>query len=116
MVPPGIPDFFTRARTQRAGDCELSGRAWSGIAPIVTVDVSTDGGRTWRPAEVGAAPALAGEWQGWRFTWEAEAGLHELCCRATDAAGNRQPLRAEWNRGGYTNNAVHRVPVTVVDT
>jgi DMSO/TMAO reductase YedYZ molybdopterin-dependent catalytic subunit len=115
MVPPGIPDFFTRARTLRAGDCELSGRAWSGTAPIVTVEVSADGGRGWRPAEVDAPPPMVGEWQGWRYAWHAKPGVHELCCRATDAAGNRQPVRAEWNRGGYTNNAVHRVPVTVVD-
>jgi DMSO/TMAO reductase YedYZ molybdopterin-dependent catalytic subunit len=116
IVPPGIPDFFTRARTLRAGDCELTGRTWSGTASIVTVEVSTDAGRTWQAAEVDAPPPMVGEWQGWRYAWPAEVGVHELCCRATDAAGNHQPLQAEWNRGGYINNAVHRVPVTVVDT
>jgi DMSO/TMAO reductase YedYZ molybdopterin-dependent catalytic subunit len=113
MVPPGIPEFFTRARTLPAGECALTGRAWSGIAPIVSVEVSTDGGVTWQSAELDAAPAVVGAWQGWRHDWQATAGIHELCCRATDAAGNRQPLRPEWNLGGYTNNAVHRVPVNV---
>jgi hypothetical protein len=116
MVPPGIPDFFTRARTLRAGDCELMGRAWSGTAPIATVEVSTDGGRSWQPADVDPPPPMVGEWQGWRCSWHAEPGVHELCCRATDAAGNSQPLLGEWNRGGYTNNAVQRVPVAVVET
>jgi DMSO/TMAO reductase YedYZ molybdopterin-dependent catalytic subunit len=115
MLPPGIPEFFTRARTLRAGECELTGRAWSGTAPIVSVEVSTDGGATWTLAELDAAPAAVGEWQGWRHRWRAEAGMHELCCRATDGAGNRQPLQPEWNRGGYSNNAVHRVPVQVID-
>jgi hypothetical protein len=29
-------------------------------------------------------------------------------------AGNVQPLEPVWNVGGYANNAVQRVPVTVV--
>jgi hypothetical protein len=37
-----------------------------------------------------------------------------LACRARDAAGNIQPLEPVWNVGGYANNAVQRVRVTVV--
>jgi sulfane dehydrogenase subunit SoxC len=33
--------------------------------------------------------------------------------RATDATGRRQPDAPPWNVGGYANNAVQRVPVTV---
>jgi len=42
-------------------------------------------------------------------------GEHELCVRATDAAGETQPLSAEgaWNYGGYGVNVVQRVRVTV---
>ena len=57
MVPPGIPDFFTRGRTLPVGECELTGRAWSGIAPIVAVEVSTDGGATWQLADLDGEPA-----------------------------------------------------------
>jgi hypothetical protein len=39
-----------------------------------------------------------------------------LCCRTTDAKGNTQPDRPQWNRGGYTNNAVQRVTVHVTDS
>lgn len=121
LVPPGIPDFFTRVRTVSPGPCELSGRAWSGHAPVATVEVSADGGRTWAPAELDAptaGPATTAEvgigtWQGWRSRWHAEPGEYELCCRATDRAGNTQPLRAGWNHGGYANNGVHRVRVLV---
>ena len=41
------------------------------------------------------------------------AGEYELCCRASDAAGNTQPTEPDWNVGGYCNNAVQRVRVTV---
>ena len=114
MVPPGMPDFFTRARTVIAGPCTLTGRAWSGAAPIVAVDVSTDGGTTWNPATLDDEPARAGAWIGWRHDWPATPGDHELCCRATDAAGATQPDHPTWNLGGYANNAIHRVPVSVI--
>ena len=49
------------------------------------------------------------------FDWDAPApGEYELCCRARDDAGNEQPLEPPWNLGGYVNNAVQRVAVTVV--
>src|SRR5438067_3254796 len=38
MVPPGIPDFMTRLRTVTAGPVTLFGRAWSGGAPVASVD------------------------------------------------------------------------------
>lgn len=113
MVPPGIPEFLTRARVVDAGSCELTGRAWSGGAEIVGVDVSTDGGTTWSAAELAPATLGARAWRSWSFTWDAAPGEYELCCRARDAAGNEQPLEAAWNVGGYVNNAVQRVAVLV---
>jgi DMSO/TMAO reductase YedYZ molybdopterin-dependent catalytic subunit len=112
LVPPGIPDFASRARIVDSGPCVVTGRAWSGHGPIVRVEVSDDAGAIWRDAELdGDAPQFA--WRGWRFEWSAGPGEHELCCRATDAAGNVQPDTAEWNLDGFCNNAVQRVAVTV---
>jgi hypothetical protein len=39
-------------------------------------------------------------------------GLHYLL-RATDAAGNVQPVEQPWNQHGLANNEVQRVPVVV---
>jgi sulfane dehydrogenase subunit SoxC len=112
LVPPGIPEFADRSRIVEAGLCLLQGRAWSGLGPVVRVEVSSDGGASWRDAELdGEAPEFA--WRGWTYEWVAEPGEHELCCRATDAARNVQPDVAEWNLDGFCNNAVQRVPVTV---
>ena len=114
MVPPGMPDFFTRQRVVDRGPVVLEGRAWSGRASIVRVEVSDDGGETWADAElVHDLPDLSA-WSGWSFGWEpASPGPYTLCCRATDATGESQPLEPEWNLGGYENNAVQRVPVVV---
>jgi DMSO/TMAO reductase YedYZ molybdopterin-dependent catalytic subunit len=110
MVPPGVPDFFSRERVVDAGESLLEGRAWSGRAPIVRVEVSTDGGATWADAILGEELG-AWAWRSWQCPWEATPGAHVLCSRATDGTGDAQPLEPEWNVGGYENNAVQRVPV-----
>ncbi len=112
VVPPGIPEFLSRTRFVDAGPCVLEGRAWSGWAPIERVEVNVDGGDTWADAELSDAVSTYA-WTGWRFAWDAGPGDHELCCRASDAAGNTQPNDPKWNIGGYCNNAVQRVSVTV---
>jgi DMSO/TMAO reductase YedYZ molybdopterin-dependent catalytic subunit len=112
FVPPGIPEFLTRARTVESGEVVLEGRAWSGLAPIAGVEVSSDGGETWAGAELEPAKGRWA-WRGWRFRWQAEPGEYLLCSRARDEAGNEQPVETPWNLGGYANNSVQRVPVTV---
>ena len=71
MVPPGIPDFMTRRRTLPVGDCLISGRAWSGWGPIVAVEVSSDGGSSWAPAELEHDGDVGDwAWRGWSFLWQ----------------------------------------------
>ncbi|MGW0883503.1 molybdopterin-dependent oxidoreductase [Streptomyces sp. NPDC002671] len=116
LVPPGFPDFMSRARVLRPGSVTLEGRAWSGQAPVTSVEVSTDGGRSWRPADLdAAADGYRWAWRGWRHTWAATPGEHALAARASDADGHTQPLDQRWNRGGFANNAVRWVRVVCVD-
>ena len=115
MVPPGIPSFPERERVLAPGPVTLEGRAWSGSAPIERVEVSVDGWRDLDRRDGRAAPRSPYAWHRWTFEWTATPGVHDLACRATDAAGRTQPLDPEPNLGGYANNAVHRVRVTVTD-
>ena len=110
ILPPGIPDFYTRERTLDAGPVSILGRAWSGEAPISRVELAVDG--RWQDAQLQAA-AGAHAWRAWSFEWRAQPGVHELASRATDASGNTQPLEPVWDLGGFGNNAVHRVRVAV---
>jgi DMSO/TMAO reductase YedYZ molybdopterin-dependent catalytic subunit len=112
LVPPGVPEFMTRERMVAAGEVPLEGRAWSGLAPVEAVEISSDGGETWLPAEL-EPEGERWAWRGWTYRWDAEPGEHVLCCRARDAAGNEQPREPAWNLGGYANNAVQTVRVTV---
>jgi sulfane dehydrogenase subunit SoxC len=112
MLPPGVPDFMTRARHVESGPTTLRGRAWSGQGSIETVEVSTDGGATFAPATLDP-PLGEHAWRAWSFDWDATPGEYVLSSRATDSAGNTQPLEAPWNLKGYANNAVERIPVLV---
>ncbi len=113
MVPPGVPDFMSRTRFVEPSTQIVEGRAWSGLAPIGKVDFSSDGGRSWFAA--GLEEALSPyAWRRWSARWDAtQPGEYELCVRATDAAGNAQPLKQSWNLEGVQNNAVQRVRVVV---
>jgi DMSO/TMAO reductase YedYZ molybdopterin-dependent catalytic subunit len=113
MLPPGIPEFETRRRLVDAGPCLIEGRAWSGFGTVELVEVSTDGGESWFAGELEHDVDSPWAWSAWRYEWRAQPGEYELSCRARDEAGNVQPLEPSWNVGGYANNAVQRVPVTV---
>ncbi|MGZ6728071.1 MAG: sulfite oxidase [Gaiellaceae bacterium] len=113
LVPPGIPEFMTRERLVPAGEVLVQGRAWSGLAPVASVEVSADGGSSWAAAELEPEADGHWAWRGWSYRWQAEPGSWVLCSRTRDEAGNEQPLEPAWNLGGYANNSVQRVPVTV---
>lgn len=111
MIPPGVPDFATRDRTIGLEACTLRGRAWSGFGPVVRVEVSVDGGGSWSDAAVGPTTSRWA-WREWEWHWGArKAGIHQLCCRATDSTGAVQPLQAARNLGGYASNEVRRLSV-----
>jgi DMSO/TMAO reductase YedYZ molybdopterin-dependent catalytic subunit len=110
MVPPGRPDFPSLARVVDAGRVVVRGRAWSGEAPIARVELGVDG--SWVEARL-EDPVGAFAWSAWSCDWDAMPGVHLLSCRATDADGRTQPLEQSWNLGGYCNNMVQTVEVTV---
>ncbi|MER5642703.1 sulfite oxidase [Kitasatospora sp. NPDC002227] len=113
MVPPGFPDFMSRARICEPGGQLLTGRAWSGRPPVTGVEVSTDGGGSWRQASLGPAPDEYA-WQPWHHHWQPPGpGEYRLMVRATDADGREQPVGQAWNRQGMVNNAVQVVDVVV---
>ena len=109
MAPPGIPDFYTRRRTVEAGALKIVGRAWSGNGPVQRVEFGVDG--SWREARLAQAEQPHA-WQGWSADWHATPGEHVLACRATDAAGNVQPLEPPFDLSGFGNNSVQRITLT----
>ncbi|MFI0595124.1 sulfite oxidase [Streptomyces griseus] len=92
----------------------LTGRSWSGGAPVRAVEVSTDGGTHWRTARLRDEPG-AGSWVRWAADWvPRERGPAVLLARAGDRSGRRQPVATAHNTQGYLFDAVVRHAVTVV--
>ena len=73
---------------------ELSGLAWSGRGRIIRVEVSTDGGRRWIPAEL-QQPALPKCHTRFRYLWNWDGGVTTLLSRAVDETGYVQPTLDE---------------------
>lgn len=93
--------------------CEVFGAAWAGESAVAKVEFSSDGGRSWKPAELDreTAPFC---WRFWRCVWTAPTtpGPVKLVARATDSRGVSQPESRDPDRRSYMIN--HLIPVEVL--
>jgi hypothetical protein len=88
----------------------VRGIAFDGGFGIRHVEVSTDGGSTWRSATLG--PDLGRfSFREWKTTASVPAGDHEIKVRAINAIGNSQPSEPLWNPAGYMRNVVETTRV-----
>ncbi len=97
------------------GKVVILGAAYGGEVDVTRLDISTDNGSTWHPAEF-IGPHESYAWRQWQYVWNVPGkGVYTLMARATDSAGNMQPMDAAWNVLGYGNNGVreHAISVTV---
>ena len=95
------------------GATVLRGMAWAGEEHVTKVEVSTDGGSTWREAKL-SPQNLPFTWRLWTAEWKPmRAGYYTVLSRATASAGRVQPFVAAWNPSGYLFNAVDRIGVVV---
>lgn len=92
----------------------LHGRSWSGNGAVRRVDVSLDGGATWRPAHLDG-PVVPRAWRTWHVAWHPrETGSRQLLARAVDQTSAAQPDVSTFNTMGYLFGAVVRHPITLV--
>ena len=86
----------------------LRGIAFDGGSGIRDVTVSTDGGRTWTSARLGADLGRYA-FREWTLDWRpGPGGSAEVLVRATNRLGQSQPLDPLWNPAGYMRNVVER--------
>jgi sulfane dehydrogenase subunit SoxC len=88
------------------GFWEISGLAWSGRGRVVRVDVSCDGGRAWRPAEL-QEPVLPKCHTRFRFPWQWDGREALLMSRASDETGYIQPTLAELRKARGPGTSYH---------
>jgi DMSO/TMAO reductase YedYZ molybdopterin-dependent catalytic subunit len=91
------------------GPQEVVGLAFSGVAPIASVEVSLDGGKTWAKATLEGEGGI-GRAQVFRYRFDKkEPGRVKVVARAKDKKGNEQPESPAWNPSGYFWNGWHAV-------
>lgn len=85
---------------------EIRGLAWSGHGRIARVDVTTDGGATWRAAELDP-PVLPKAHTRFRLAWSWSGEGATLMSRALDERGNAQPTLEEFRADRPAGNDYH---------
>jgi DMSO/TMAO reductase YedYZ molybdopterin-dependent catalytic subunit len=90
----------------------VHGAAWACDAEITKVELSTDGGVTWKDAKL-LGESKPNAWRLWEFNWQTplSPGTQTLIARATDSRGLTQPVNRDPDRGTYMIN--HLLPIEV---
>lgn len=92
----------------------LKGIAFDGGSGIKSVEISDNGGRSWREATLGENLGRY-SFREWTLPLiPAEPGAMELLVRATSRVGETQPREATWNPAGYARNVVESLQLMVV--
>jgi sulfane dehydrogenase subunit SoxC len=77
-------------RLPKPGMYDISGVAWTGAGVIRRVEISVDGGKSWKDAEL-QNPILPRAFTRFRMPWRWDGGEVVLQSRSTDERGNLQP-------------------------
>ncbi|SHK33376.1 molybdopterin-dependent oxidoreductase [Thermocrinis minervae] len=109
MLHPRDKQIFRRGQV-----IEVKGLAWDAGYGIKMVEVSIDGGKTWREAELGKDYGRF-SWRQWKYTFKADKkGKYVIMAKATNRIGQTQTFELIWNPAGYHHNVVQRVEINVV--
>ena len=95
----------------KAGPVTLRGIAFDGGSGIRRVEVSSDGGSTWRDA---ALERDYGKYsfRRWNAGWDARPGSYTIAVRATANDGSVQTATPIWNPSGYMLNTIENYKVS----
>lgn len=106
-----ITNVANDARLKARKTTTLRGIAFDGGKGIKEVAVSTDDGATWTTAKLGRDLGKY-SFREWKLPLKLPPGIYDLRVRATNNAGDTQPMEPRWNPAGYLRNVVETVRVT----
>jgi DMSO/TMAO reductase YedYZ molybdopterin-dependent catalytic subunit len=92
----------------QAGKIAVSGMAWDGGYGIRTVEVSTDGGKTWGSAALGQDLGVYA-FRPWSFDLTAKRGKNTMMVNAINKIGQAQTSELIFNPAGYHNNVMQNI-------
>jgi DMSO/TMAO reductase YedYZ molybdopterin-dependent catalytic subunit len=113
LVNSLVTSHTSGARLERGRPARIAGWAWDGGAGIAKVEMSLDGGQTWKGVSL--------EKDLGRFAWRgfhadldaAEPGLVTVAVRAVSRSGAQQPEKLTPNPSGYHHNMIQTLSLEV---
>jgi DMSO/TMAO reductase YedYZ molybdopterin-dependent catalytic subunit len=89
----------------------VRGLAMGGDCGVSKVELSVDGGKSWRGAALGTDE---GPYSFRQFTTHVSfpKGTHRMMARCTNTKGEVQPLTANWNPGGFMRNVAEQMSIS----
>lgn len=96
-----------------SGKVRIHGIAFGGINALKSVEVTADGGRTWKPAELLGPDMGRFAWRPFVLIADLQPGEHVIASRATDSEGRVQEETTEPNHRGYDYSGWQRLAVEV---
>jgi sulfane dehydrogenase subunit SoxC len=99
----------------RKGYVQITGLAWSGGGVISKVDVSTDGGKSWKEAKL-QGPVHSKAHTRFTLDWAWNGEEATLMSRCTDEKGEVQPTRAELYKNWGISEADMQKPARAIHT
>jgi sulfite dehydrogenase (cytochrome) subunit A len=103
-----ITNLADHARVKAGVAMPVRGIAFDGGHGIKEVALSSDGGKTWKPAKLGDDLGKY-SFRTWQATVKLAAGAQTLMVRATSRSGEVQPMEARWNPSGYMRNVIETI-------
>jgi sulfite dehydrogenase len=113
MVNSLITSHAQNERVTRGRKVEVSGWAWDNGSGIEAVEISMDGGQSWRPAKLGENLGRFA-WRG--FSWPidtSQAGTRSVAVRAKSRNGAQQSHKLIPNPAGYHHNLIQALTLEV---
>lgn len=105
-----ITNLVDGAKVPAGQPVEVKGIAWDGGYGIQGVEVSVDGGQSWRPAELGEDLGRF-SFRPWTFRFAPAGGAQPVMVKATNRIGASQPQEPIFNLAGYHHNSVQTISI-----
>ena len=89
----------------------VRGIAFGGDSGVKRVDFSSDGGKTWHPAQLDRDEGKY-SFRRWEARFTPAKGNYTLMVRCTNMAGEAQPATPNWNPAGFMRNVIETTPIS----
>jgi hypothetical protein len=113
MVPRSfVTNTSADAKLPVGAPAQLRGVAFGGDSGVAAVDVSTDGGKSWRPTQLGKDEGKY-SFRRWQTQLALPSpGKYALMVRCTNTKGEAQPDTPNWNPAGFMRNVIESTEIT----